>query len=313
MPEDLLNRREASSGPHRSAGRWGAVLLMTLVGFAAGGGAVGWMVLRGDGHGLSWRHLLTPPAAVAPPSAPATATGSAVPGDVLASQTLLDARILTAEQRLDRLDMQATAAAGNAARAEGLLVAFATRRVIERGATLGYLEDQLKLRFGDAQPHAVATLIADARNPVTQDMLAARLQMMANHGDDAPSSETLWQRTQRTLSDMLIIRRDNASGPTPAARADHALAALHEGAIDTAIADVQRLPPTRETAAWMTDARRYAEAEAALDRIETAALLEPHTLGDGAGHKVNQPSPLGPPQLAPPQPAPPAMPVGKGA
>ena len=179
-------------------------------------------------------------------------------------------------------------------------MAFAARRVIERGASLGYLEDQLKLRFGDAQPHAVATLIAAARNPVTLDMLTARLQMMDGHISEAPPSESLWDRTRRQLSDMLTIRRDTASGPTPAARLDHALACVHEGAIDPAIADVQRLPATRDTQAWITDARRYAEAESALDRIETAALLEPHTLGDATGHKVTQPSPLVPPQLASP-------------
>ena len=273
------------------------MLLMALVGFGAGGGAVGWMVLRGDGRAApgGWHQLLSPPAPVATASAPAAP--DALPGGLLASQTALDARILTAEQRLDRLDMQAAAAAGNAARAEGLLVAFAARRVIERGATLGYLEDQLKLRFGDAQPRAVATLIATARSPVTLDLLTARLQGMASHIATAPASETLWDRTRRELSDMLIIRRDSASGPTPAARLDHALTALREGAVDVAVADVQRLPATRETAAWTADAHRYAEAENALDRIETAALLEPHTLGDGTGRKVSQPSPLAPPQL----------------
>lgn len=308
MPEDLLNRRETSypggSAGGRSPARWGAMLLMALAGFAAGGGAVGWMVMRGNGHMVlhadGWHHMLASPMAAAPAAPAANSASDAQPGALITSQTALDSRILAAEQRLDRLDMQAAAASGNAARAEGLLVAFAARRVIERGASLGYLEDQLKLRFGDAQPHAVATLIAAARNPVTLDMLTARLQMMDGHISEAPPSESLWDRTRRQLSDMLTIRRDTASGPTPAARLDHALACVHEGAIDPAIADVQRLPATRDTQAWITDARRYAEAESALDRIETAALLEPHTLGDATGHKVTQPSPLVPPQLASP-------------
>ncbi len=294
MPDDVLNRRDAAGhAPGRGALRWGAMLLMTLIGFAVGGCAVGWMVLRGDWHAASgvWHQF------VATPVAPATPTGAPSPEALSANQNALDARIIAAEQRLDRLDMQAAAAAGNAARAEGLLVAFAARRVIERGATLGYLEDQLKLRFGDAQPRAVATLIAAARLPVTLDLLTARLQMMAGHVGDAPASETLWDRARHSLSDMFTIRRDSASAPTPAARLDHALAALREGAIGLAIADVQRLPASPETSAWIADAHRYAEAESALDRIETAALLEPHTLGDGAGRKVSQPSPLVPPQL----------------
>ena len=305
MSDDVLNRREAlpypGHGPGRSAGRLTALLLMALVGFAAGGGAVGWMVLRGNGSGgtgsngmmaSAWHRLLPAPASNIPSASPAL-----TPDALIASQTVLDARILAAEQRLDRLDMQATAAAGNAARAEGLLVAFAARRVIERGASLGYLEDQLKLRFGDAQPRAVATLIATARNPVTLDQLTARLQAMAARVADAPASETLWARARRELSNLVTIRRDTAGGPTPAARVDHALAALREGAIEPAIADVQRLPASRETTAWLTDARRYDEAENALDRVETAALLEPHSLGDASGRKVSQPSPLAPPQL----------------
>jgi hypothetical protein len=62
----------------------------------------------------------------------------------------LDQRLAAAEQRLTQLDLQAQAAAGNAARAESLLIAFATRRAVERGAELGYLSDQLRLRFGRA-------------------------------------------------------------------------------------------------------------------------------------------------------------------
>ena len=44
----------------------------------------------------------------------------------------IDQRLAAAEQRLARLDLQAQAAAGNAARAEGLLIAFATRRRLFR-------------------------------------------------------------------------------------------------------------------------------------------------------------------------------------
>ena len=46
------------------------------------------------------------------------------------------------------------AASGNAARAEGLLIAFSARRTLERGNDLGYLGDQLRLRFGDAEANA---------------------------------------------------------------------------------------------------------------------------------------------------------------
>jgi len=87
----------------------------------------------------------------------------------------LDSRVAAMEQRLTRLDLQAQAAAGNAARAEGLLITFATRRSLERGAPLGYLADQLRLRFGDGRPNAVQTVIDAAQDAVTLDQLIARL------------------------------------------------------------------------------------------------------------------------------------------
>jgi hypothetical protein len=143
-------------------------------------------------------------------------------------------------------------------------------------------------------------LIASARQPVTLDLLMARLQQMAPRITTAPQSESLWERSRRELSDMFVVRRDTDSGPGPGARLDHALASLREGSVDAAIADVRRLPDQGSTAAWIADAQRYADAERALDLIETTALLEPHSLDDAAGHKVNQPSPLAPPALTAP-------------
>ncbi|MCH2487070.1 MAG: hypothetical protein MK010_04920, partial [Erythrobacter sp.] len=60
---------------------------------------------------------------------------------VVDQQGGIDQRLAAAEQRLARLDLQAQATAGNTARAEGLLIAFATRRAIEKGAELGFLAD----------------------------------------------------------------------------------------------------------------------------------------------------------------------------
>ena len=49
------------------------------------------------------------------------------------------------------------------------------------------------------------------------------------------------------------------------------------GRVDDAIAEVESLPGHDDpmAAAWLTDARRYNDARRALDRIETAAILEP--------------------------------------
>ena len=50
-------------------------------------------------------------------------------------------------------------AVGSAGRTDALVVAFATRRAIDRGVPLGYLETLLVDRFGPRHPRAVATII----------------------------------------------------------------------------------------------------------------------------------------------------------
>ena len=64
---------------------------------------------------------------------------------------------------------------------------------------------------------------------------------------------------------------------------------LRSGQIEAAIAEVAKLPDSALARDWMTVARRYAEAQAALDQIEQAALTEPELLKDGNGEAVRQP------------------------
>ena len=178
-------------------------------------------------------------------------------------------------------------ASGNAARAEALLVAFAVRRVVERGAPLDYLADQLKLRFGDAQPRAVATIIGEARDMLPLDQLAAQLETMAPQLT-ATGQQSLWTRVTRELSEMLVIRRDAPVLSDADARLNDARMALSQGHIDQAIADVGHLSSGNDAARWTMAARRYRDVEAALDLIDTTALLEPRQLHDAAGNPANQ-------------------------
>jgi hypothetical protein len=206
----------------------------------------------------------------------------------------IDSRLAAAEQRLARLDLQSEAAAGNAARAEGLLIAFAARRALERGADLGYLADQLQLRFGDALPNAVAKVIAVSRDPVTVDRLVARLDGLAPQlarVQTRPSLDQLWSE----LGSLFVIRRETTPSPLPVARVERARLFLQSGRIEAAIAEVERLPGAGAADDWIEDARRYAQAQQALDLIETSAVLEPRRLRDGEGRRIDQPSPAAAP------------------
>ena len=85
-------------------------------------------------------------------------------------------RVAALEQRLGQVGTESRAAVGNADRAEGLLVAFAARRALDRGVALGFLEALLRQRFGATQPRAVGMIILAARNPVTLQELQLGLQ-----------------------------------------------------------------------------------------------------------------------------------------
>ncbi len=208
---------------------------------------------------------------------------------VVEQQGGLEQRLAAAEQRLARLDLQSQAATGNAARAEGLLIAFATRRALERGAELGYLADQLRLRFGDALPNAVKTVIATSREPVTRDQLLARLEGLGPELS-ASSDEPSLDRVMRELGELFIIRRETAPSPQPQKRLDRARFFLESGRVSAAIEEVKLLPGAERAAAWIKDAQRYDAAQRALDLIETSAVLEPRRLRDSEGKRVEQPS-----------------------
>jgi len=279
--------------------------MRTLLGLAIAafllGGIATW-VLAGS-PGLSSFDLFTfkkeaPAPATAPPTPLATASQT-VPADaaeqieqVAEQQGGLDQRVAAMEQRLSRLDMQTQAAAGNAARAEGLLVVFAVRRTIERGGELGVLADQLRLRFGDAQPNAVRTVIEAARNPVTLDQLVARLDGLAPELAEAPAREGMFGWFSRELSELFVVRREDSPSPQPERRLERARLFLETGRARAAVAEVRNLPNAVGARDWIADASRYANAQDALERIELAAIQEPRDLRDSAGRNVEQRSPV---------------------
>ena len=202
----------------------------------------------------------------------------------------LDQRIAAAEQRIARIDLQSQAASGNAARAEGLLIAFSARRALDRGNDLGFLADQLRLRFGDAMPNAVQTIVAFGQRPVTMDQLVARLDGLApDLADD--NRRFSWQQVSSELAQLFVVRHESTPSPQPSRRLERARLFLQSGRIDAAVAEVRNLPGAATAGGWIREAQRYGAAQNALDLIETAAVLEPRRLRDGQGQAIEQVSP----------------------
>jgi hypothetical protein len=288
---DTYSRRPGTSGISLRA-----VMGTSLLAFIGGAALIGWLVYD-DKLPLSadfGQPAVTAPAPKASPLAGALPAPSASPS-LAAAAGGMDQRIAALEQRIARIDLQAAATEGNTASAEALLVALAVRRALERGAPLGYLESQLKLRFGDAQANSVATLINNAQRPVTIDQLTSELEALAPTLLGTPANESGWARFTREFSGLFVIRRGDAPSARPDARLDRARLMLRSGQVDAAMAEVARLPGAAAAGNWMTEARRYAASQQALDLIETSALLEPEKLKDAAGDAVQQPGPGAPP------------------
>jgi hypothetical protein len=230
---------------------------------------------------------------------PPAQTTEAAPAATLTPERerALAVRVADLEDRLSRINVQAQAASGNAARAEGLLIAFAARRALDRGSPLGYIDPQLRIRFGDAQPKAVTTIINASRQPVTLEELAADLDDIGPALTAGSSGAGFWADFKREIAELFVVRREGTPSPAPQQRLLRSKRHVETGNVDAAISEIEKLPGVasdEKAAQWMEKARRYNEARRALDVIETAAILEPQQLRTSEGERVNQPSPLAP-------------------
>ena len=258
--------------------------LLLLIGIVGGGWAVNrWLV----GNNPAPANKMVAAAAGAGAADPLLIAGGGAKGATAEGQPLvvapvdganaLTARVAELEQRLSRITLEAESASGNASRAEGLLVAFAVRRALDRGLSLGYLDAQLRLRFGDDQPNAVKTIIETSREPVTLEQLRAELDALAPQlvGRDGDGNGSLWTGLRRELGELFVVRAAGTQSPRASERLDRARRYLAGGQADKAIAEVEAMPGVDVASEWLIDARRYNEARRALDLIETAAILEP--------------------------------------
>jgi hypothetical protein len=291
--------------PPRRRKSTGATALLVLLAFILGAGLAGWFAWTGElARYLPARSGSRQPSATS--GGPSGTDGAAMtaatpqPANTTPQAVVsLEGRLAMLEDRFSRIDFKADAASGNAARAEGLLIASAARRLVERGEPLGYVADQLQLRFADAQPQAVATITAFSRNPVTIDQLTARLEALAPDLTDDSQETNFLARTREELAGLFIVHSDSPTLLAPAARIDRARLMLTARRIGSAIDEVERLPGADAANKWIADARRFDDAQNALDLLETTAMLEPRRLKDGSGQDVNQPSALSTPEPVP--------------
>lgn len=263
------------------------LLALPLVAFLAGLAAMGWLLANWSTAATFLGVVPPPPAAVepAPEPEPQPVTMERGPAESLPPEPPASGRLVIdpettrrvnrLEERLALLDLQSRTAVGNADRAEGLLVAFAARRAIDRGVALGYIETLLRQRFAATEPQAVATVLTVARQPVTVQSLQKEFQEIAPHLTGGGQEQSWWDAFKTEMAGLVTIRRENTPSTQPAERLRRARQSLESGQVEVALLEVLRLPGNERADKWIANARRYVAAHRALDRLESAALLEP--------------------------------------
>jgi hypothetical protein len=182
-------------------------------------------------------------------------------------------RVSDLEERLSRVENATQRAEGFAGRADALVVAFAARRAIDRGVTLGYLEPILVERFGAQHQQAVATIITASRQPVRVNDLVNEYELLGPELRRGGPNDSWWDNFRREMGTLVEIHRAERGPTNPDARYQRALQRLLSGDVDDALAETMRLPGAGNATGWVDKARRYVAAHRALDEVESAALL----------------------------------------
>lgn len=211
--------------------------------------------------------------APAPTSAPTLPAGTDI-ATLNAREQALAGRLDQLELRLRDIDGSARNAAGQASRAEQMLLAAAVRRAVERGTPLGPLQLQLARRFSEDHAEAVATLTRAAADPVRLEDLRLALDAIGPRLA-AGTADSLWDRARRMLTDLVVLRQADSPSPRPSDRLRRARRMLVEGQVEAALAEVAHMPGAADAESWVAAARRYVEARAALNEIEQAAVTAP--------------------------------------
>lgn len=236
--------------PARSGGGFKRAALLVLLAFACGAIAFGW--------GARHFGLFAPaPAAPAPADAPATAA-TPVPS--------------TFDNNLGQIAADNVAVSNGTSRGDALLAVFAAEHALDGGTQLGYLTEQLRVRFGGLQPKAVETIITAAQTPVTLQGLQTELDSLGPVLISGTRDADLWSKIKREMSELFVLRRDN--GPVdPSKQLVRVQALIESGNVAAAIKEVKVMPGAALAKRWLARAQRYADARTALDLLERTAIV----------------------------------------
>jgi hypothetical protein len=254
---------------------WGARVLIAIVLMLVGAAAATWGLAHFS-TAAKYLGVATEVEAPQPQQSPiplVVAQQNAAPQDSATLNPAIAEQIGQLQSRLQRVESENAQVQGSAGRADALLIAFAARRAIERGVSLGYLEPLLVDRFGAQHPQAVASIVTGSRNPIRLTELIAGYQDLEAQLVGPPPNEGLWTGIKRSFSSLITVHRSDRPSNQPQARYDRAVSYLMAGEVDSALAETMRLPGAPRARDWVDSARRYVAVHRSLDEIESAALI----------------------------------------
>jgi hypothetical protein len=283
MDDDLPIETAPSSKPVAFNPAWRNAAILGVVAFLAGLGAMAFL-LHNSARWFTPKPIATvtlplgtaaggkqTPVVILPGSASAPAPAIDLEA-LMVRENDLATKLADLEARTNNVGAEARVASGYATRAEGLMIAFAARRQIDRGLTLGYIEDQLHQRFGATQPQAVGTIVQAASEPVTIEDLRMGLDSIGPELATGAATDGWLTSFRRELGNLIVLHRADTPSPLPADRLTRARRMLQMGQVEAALAEVARMPGAAQGARWINAARRYIGVRQALDAIETAAI-----------------------------------------
>jgi hypothetical protein len=258
------------------------IMLLLLLAFAGGGLAMWWLA---DKYGVSTPAVTGDTAETGNNiAAPSSGNVAPVQSPPLAVPQQGDGQVMP-------VYVTDSTISGDAVRGEGLLLTYAVRRTLDNGAPLGYLAEQLQLRFGATQPQAVATVVSAAQAPVTREMLANELNGLAPVLLNGTQDTDMWASVKKELSQLFVLRKDGAASLAPSQRLMRAQVLVEAGMLPDAMKEVGALPGASAAQSWLLRAKRYNDARKALDRLEQMALIRPVVVPVAAPPPVEVPKP----------------------
>lgn len=241
------------------------LVISAIVLFVLGIAVIGWTLLR------SKPEEAVPPALAPAPALLPDATSRPTTSPLSPADTAT--RIATIESRLAAADRMSNQALADAAKAERLLILLSTRRAIDRGQPLAYLEPALAQQFGGAYPGDVTLIVDHARRPVRLDALADELALLEPTLITRAGEEGWLSGILSNVRTLAVVRKADQPSDVPAKKLERARRALVRDDVELAVREIATMPGASKAKAWLEKARRYVAVHAALDRLEAATIL----------------------------------------